>query len=388
MDTACYVSTQTFEIEEREGAVANTPLDPYTICDEWGDNDGIAEFDLTDLDLLAEILGGQDPLVYDLQFYLTPEDAEAQTSPLGASYVNVINPQVIYARVNNTDTDCYDITEVILKVELLPIITLEEFYRLCLDAQGNPLPEEEGEPSPPVLETGLASSTYIFEWYLNGQLILGEIGSSIVALEEGVYRVTVTEIATGCSSEGSTTVTVSSPPLVYSAEVISGAFAINEVIHTDSSGVTQTFTGTHVIHVSAEGLGEYVYQLDDGPFQEGDVFIDVQPGSHTVTIKDINGCGSVTIELSVVDYPQFMTPNEDGYHDTWNIIGIGEADPSAKIYIFDRYGKLLKQLSPTGNGWDGTYNGNPLPSSDYWFRVEYTEDNTQKEFKGHFTLKR
>jgi large repetitive protein len=83
----------------------------------------------------------------------------------------------------------------------------------------------------------------------------------------------------------------------------------------------------------------------------------------------------------------FFTPNNDGYHDTWNIIGIAD-NPTAKIYIFDRYGKLLKQLSPTGRGWDGTYNGRPMPSNDYWFRVEYREDGIEKEFRGHFTLKR
>ncbi|MDB4114903.1 T9SS type B sorting domain-containing protein, partial [Flavobacteriaceae bacterium] len=63
-------------------------------------------------------------------------------------------------------------------------------------------------------------------------------------------------------------------------------------------------------------------------------------------------------------------------------------DPGANIYIFDRYGKLLKQISPLTPGWDGTYNGNALPSSDYWFRVEYTEQGIQKEIRGHFSLKR
>ncbi|NRD23372.1 T9SS type B sorting domain-containing protein, partial [Winogradskyella litoriviva] len=59
-------------------------------------------------------------------------------------------------------------------------------------------------------------------------------------------------------------------------------------------------------------------------------------------------------------------------------------------YIFDRYGKLLKQLSPDGSGWDGTFNGNLMPTSDYWFTVEYDEPTTdiRKEFKAHFTLKR
>ncbi|MCA0133962.1 T9SS type B sorting domain-containing protein, partial [Winogradskyella alexanderae] len=105
------------------------------------------------------------------------------------------------------------------------------------------------------------------------------------------------------------------------------------------------------------------------------------------TARDRNGCGLVTETVFVVDYPLYFTPNGDGNNDTWNIAGIGG---TAKIYIFDRYGKLLKQISPTGSGWDGTYNGSRMPSSDYWFTVEYDEPGTdrRKELRAHFTLKR
>ncbi|RLA26372.1 MAG: hypothetical protein DRQ63_08385, partial [Gammaproteobacteria bacterium] len=368
--TGCFVSTQNFEIEEREGAVAITPLDPYAICDTWGENDGIAQFDLSDPILVDEILGGQDPLVYSLVYYSSPENAEAQVGALPTLYVNTINPQVVYARVTHINSECYDIAEVILKVELLPEFTLEDSYRLCIDAQGNPLPGDDGD-SPPVIDTGLDPLVYIFEWQLNGEVLLGEIGASITAIAEGTYTVTATEIATGCSSDASTIVTISSPPLVYDATVITGAFAsLHNILATAEDGY----------------YGIYEFQLDDGVFQDSGSFIDVDPGNHIITIRDINGCGSVTIEVGVIDYPQFMTPNADGYHDTWNIIGIAYGDPTAKIYIFDRYGKLLKQLSPLEEGWDGTYNGNPLPSSDYWFRIEYTENDIEKEFKGHFTL--
>ncbi len=94
-----------------------------------------------------------------------------------------------------------------------------------------------------------------------------------------------------------------------------------------------------------------------------------------------------TVEVAVIDYPKYFTPNGDGNNETWNIAGIGS---DAKIYIFDRYGKLLKQLSPTGQGWNGTFNGSMMPTSDYWFTVVYTEPitGTTKEFKAHFTLKR
>ncbi|MSP85687.1 MAG: T9SS type B sorting domain-containing protein, partial [Flavobacteriaceae bacterium] len=63
---------------------------------------------------------------------------------------------------------------------------------------------------------------------------------------------------------------------------------------------------------------------------------------------------------------------------------------TANVFIFDRYVKLIKQISPTGEGWDGTLNGYPLPSSDYWFTVNYFEviSNENRTFKSDFSLKR
>jgi gliding motility-associated-like protein len=51
---------------------------------------------------------------------------------------------------------------------------------------------------------------------------------------------------------------------------------------------------------------------------------------------------------------------------------------------------LLKELRPTGDGWDGTFNVSPMPSDDYWFSVEYLGNDSDElnRFKSHFTLKR
>jgi gliding motility-associated-like protein len=375
--TGCYIGGNSFNLQVLEGATATAPVSEYVICDNEGENDGFALFDLTDttdptvVALLAEILGTQSAPDYVLTFHESPSNAMDGTNAITFPYMNVINPQEIYARVTNATTDCFDVASVILKVEQLPDVTLDETYRLCVDENGLPIVEEFGDVSPPVIDTGLDPNLFTFEWTLDGAVLVGQTGPSIVAVAGGLYTVTYTEIATGCSNTIETTVTVSSPPTTFSAEVVSGAFA-NE----------------HTIEAMAEGLGEYVFSLDDGTFQSEGVFTNVQPGDHIVTIQDVNGCGTVIIEVGVVDYPRFFTPNEDGYHDTWNIIGIASADPTAKIYIFDRGGKLLKQISPLSTGWDGSYNGNPLPSSDYWFRIEYKEDERTKEFKGHFTLKR
>ncbi len=368
--TGCYTATQSFNIEVREGATATAPVAVYRICDNLGDgSDGIAEFSLSTQD--SEILAGQDPVIYVVSYHLSDLEATDGVSPLGDSYVNITNPQTVWARVTNSDTGCFAITSLVLEVTQLPVVVLDSSYRLCVDENGLAIQNESGESSPPVIDTGLSGLDYSFEWFLAGAL-LADTTPSIVATQGGVYTVIVTALGDGlgCSAEGSTTVTVSSPPTSFSARVTTPAFA-----------------SMHTIEAEASGLGSYVFQLDDGPFQESGTFNQVQPGEHIVTITDVNGCGSVSIVVGAIDYPLYFTPNQDGYHDTWNIIGIG-ANPTAKIYIFDRFGKLLKQLSPTGPGWDGTYNGNPMPSSDYWFQVIYTEDETEKEFRGHFTLKR
>ncbi|HLA55043.1 MAG TPA: T9SS type B sorting domain-containing protein, partial [Flavobacterium sp.] len=83
----------------------------------------------------------------------------------------------------------------------------------------------------------------------------------------------------------------------------------------------------------------------------------------------------------------YFTPNGDGFHDTWNIKDLsGEAN--SKISIYDRYGKFIAQIKPAGIGWDGTYNGQYLPSTDYWFVVDYEKEGQKKEFKAHFAMKR
>ena len=136
------------------------------------------------------------------------------------------------------------------------------------------------------------------------------------------------------------------------------------------------------------GEDEYQFKLDDGEYQSSNIFNNIPFGLHRFYIRDINECKEVIIEKTLFGYPRFFTPNNDNTNDTWKIEGIDSIRVS-KIIIFNRYGKLIKQLSPNGNGWDGTFNGKPLPSSDYWFALYYLDDNNnEKSFKAHFTLKR
>ncbi|MGM8361323.1 T9SS type B sorting domain-containing protein [Flavobacterium sp. ARAG 55.4] len=154
--------------------------------------------------------------------------------------------------------------------------------------------------------------------------------------------------------------------------------------------VTEAFAENQKITVSATAAGgNYLYQVDDGPFQSNPVFEQVASGTHSITVTDESGC-SVPITkdgVLVVNFPKYFTPNNDGFNDTWNVNELS-SQPQAYIHIFDRYGKFLKQISPNANGWNGSYNGYLLPADDYWFVIHYKENNIDKEFKSHFSLKR
>lgn len=128
-----------------------------------------------------------------------------------------------------------------------------------------------------------------------------------------------------------------------------------------------------------------LYQLDNGIFQSSNVFENVTNGCHTVNVTDLKGCTALSSSVFVFDYPKFFTPNEDGYNDYWKI---DIENSTTTLLIFDRYGKFLKQLFQNEDGWDGTYNGQKLPSTDYWFVLKYQECGLSKTFKSHFSLKR
>ncbi|MFC0603845.1 choice-of-anchor L domain-containing protein [Winogradskyella pulchriflava] len=456
--TGCSISTQSFNIQVDEAAEANPDMDPilYEECDDHMETDGdpsndSVQFDLSTQD--AQVLDGQNPTDYIVSYYATEEDANLNVNPLPNLYENVVNPQVIYARVDNntltvipvaldlaaltagldldangtidtydTDADgifdlidvdgdglsdgidanadglfeyvdidgdgngdpvdlnndgtfdnqadssiCFAVAELTLQVNPLPNFDLADSYILCVNTNGTEILD------PLVLDTELSETDYTFEWSLDGNVLVGETGSSLNPLQGGTYSVIVTDISTStvtqCVNMDSTVVIESEPPTLV-ADV-----------------VTQAFANNHVIEAVASGPGVYEYSLDGGPWQDSGTFTNVSSGEHEVVARDKNGCGIAVETVFVLDYPLYFTPNGDGNHDTWNIEGIGS---SAKIYIFDRYGKLLKQLSPTGPGWDGTFNGNRMPSNGYWFTVEYDEPLTgkRKEFKAHFTLKR
>ncbi|MBC7846379.1 MAG: T9SS type B sorting domain-containing protein [Flavobacterium sp.] len=359
-----------FSINIAPRPVAN-PVSPLVSCDNFGVNDGVFQFDLTTLSVRNQALNGQTP---DANFTLT-----FYTSLAGANDINAIpiaNPATyqndnpftdnVWIRVaNNTITfSCFSVVELKLIVNPLPNPQLVSEYFICEDYQTGTL------LNPATINTGISGANYFFEWTLDGNPFGGNT-ASITTSQIGDYTVTITNTITTCVNTAATKVSKYTPYL--------------EITYSDAFE-NPTFILVNVLGV---GSGNYEYKLDDFPYQDSNQFTNVKPGEHIIMVRDKNGhCDPPPINAVIINYPKFFTPNGDGYNETWNIPHLLPTNPNAPIFIFDRYGKFLKEITPATGGWNGMYNGQPLPSTDYWFTVDYDEKGTSKVFKSHFSLKR
>jgi gliding motility-associated-like protein len=249
-----------------------------------------------------------------------------------------------------------------LVVNPLPDFDLGEDLILCIDPV-------TGVGSQTINATPSTPGSYSYQWTPTNPL--GNSGLYNVTAA-GTYAVVVTNSSTGCQFTDSVNVTTSSAPASLSVVLTTPAF---------SSGLAT------IEAIATGGFGIYEYSLNAIDWQSSPIFSGLENGSYTIYARDIQGCDLLTSDaIQTITYPNYFTPNGDGYNDTW-LIRL-PLEYNGLITIYDRYGKVIKQISSYGAGWDGTFNGITLPSTDYWFKVEYTENNTRKEFKSHFSLKR
>ncbi len=338
--THCYYIHE-FTLLVNPAPIANQPADLIT-CDD--DYDGFYTFDLSQQN--SVILGGQNPANFTVSYYDDNLLAEVGDDPLPFLY-DTFDGQIIYVRIENNTTGCYALTQFTGFVNPKPIVDIEDQV-ICLN----------NVPLLVSANTNQAGDTYL--WSTN------EITPEIEITEIGTYSVTVTS-PFGCETTRVFNVSESETATIEIMETVD-------------------FSDPNNITVTISGIGNYIYQLDDEEPQLSNVFQNVSIGYHTIKIIDLNGCAEVTKEIVVIDAPKFMTPNNDGYFDTWHITGV-ETLPGTIIYIYDRYGKLLTQLTSSSNGWDGRYNGNLMPANDYWFLAKVRKGSIAFEVKGHFALR-
>jgi gliding motility-associated-like protein len=348
----------------------------FEACDDFidaanNDKDGIATFNFNSITTDIQALLPSSSSAYSIKFYTTEADALAETNTIvnTSSYRNTTpNQQQIWVRVeNNIDNSCFG---------LGAYITLQVNASPNIDTNDNHTDDQlvcSNLPSFFVkLDAGILDNTptndYNYVWSKDGIVITGETNSILDVNEEGIYTLTAAT-PKGCSKTRTITVTAS------------------DIAHLDSITV-EDLSESNTVTINSSGQGNYEYSIDlpNGPFQESNFFDNVPSGIHDVYINDTKGCGTLKKTISVLGIPTFFTPNNDGYNDYWNIKGVNDTfNGRALVFIYDRYGKVVKQVLPASNGWDGTYSGNPMPADDYWYSIKLENG---REAKGHFSLKR
>jgi gliding motility-associated-like protein len=346
-------------------------------CDDYvdvtnDDTDGISTFDFSSVTSEIKTLYLGSSSSYTISYYKNEADALAEANEITntSNYRNTgyPNQQQIWIRVESTlDNACYGLGPYItLTVNPKPNLNTNEDHSddnlVCSNLPSFYVQLDAG------INDGTPTGNYSYTWTKDSQPIIGQTQSTLDVNTMGLYSVEVKSLA-GCSRTRTIKVTAS------------------DIAHISSIAIVD-LSETNTVTVNATGPGQYEYSLDSpyGPFQISNFFENVSSGIHEVYINDRNDCGTISQKIAVIGVPKFFTPNGDGHNDYWNLKGVNSSFNSKSIiYIFDRYGKLIKQIIPSGMGWDGTFNGQLLPTDDYWYTVKL-EDG--REAKGHFSLKR
>ncbi len=188
----------------------------------------------------------------------------------------------------------------------------------------------------------------------------GETSKTIMVENEGQYSVQLTT-AEGCSKTKYFKIIAQEEPV------------IREVISIGST-----------VNINLENQGNFEFSLNGISYQSSNIFEQVDGGIYTINIKDTSNCNSISIEFVHVVTPAFITPNNDGYNDYFELKEVSFLGNSI-IYIFNRYGKLIASGAAENFRFDGNLKGKGLPAEDYWYRITI---EGYKEITGHFSLVR
>ena len=316
------------------------PVTPQIICDT--DFDGIYSFD-TSL-IHNTILGGQT----NIKVSYFDDNGNALSNPLPNPFITT-STEITVRLENLIQPACSDETIVSFVVREKPYFELIEEAIICMD-------------NDPKLNLSIENpaENYSYEW-TDENAIIKSNSSNFIATKGGVYTVVATN-QFGCVSEKKQVlVTESSRAQLKSSDI--------KIIEDSENNSIQVLTENL-------GIGSYEFRLKDFngtilvDYQNSPIFNNLIGGIYILEVNDKNGCGYISKNVSILSFPKFFTPNNDGINDTWQVKGIGKNYyTKGRVIIFNRFGKNLFDFSIFDRGWDGNYFGKKLPSNDYWFSI-------------------
>jgi gliding motility-associated-like protein len=193
----------------------------------------------------------------------------------------------------------------------------------------------------------------------------------------GVYNVTVTERWNGESFTTTLQVIINQlPPKSFEAK-------------GDSMYL---FPGSRIPLDGGQGMFSYYWQ--DGSNNQ---YFDVDsPGLIVVEYEDMNCCrNSDSLKVIALDIslPNAFTPDGNGVNDYFKALGPSDGIEDFTLLIYNRWGQRIWEAKNFADKWDGTLNGQKLPSGVYaWYLTFNVIGNISSigkvKYKGSVTLLR
>ena len=354
--TSCYEETEiVFVVDDTPNF---NPIPALKLCD---DSDGIIDDNATfnTESIETAILDGQT----DIVFAYYDSNGNALPSPLPPLFTTS-STSIRVELISTINNSCVSEDFIDFEVIKNPSFYLDQQAVLCLN---------EGSVDIGIRNPG---DDYSFTWeHVDEDNTVTVVGTtpSINVSKGGKYTLTATGLGVlGCSTSKSIEIFTSELAKLNEKDIVIGGFSSKD--------------NTVEILIDNLGVGDYEYALDNSSFQDEPYFTQVRPGMRMISVRDKMGCGVSNLQVGVVGYYKYFSPNNDGINDTWQVLGLKTTFNSlSNVYIYDRYGRFLAQISGPDEAWDGSYQGQPLPADDYWFRIELEDGRI---YTGHFSLMR
>jgi gliding motility-associated-like protein len=288
-----------------------------------------------------------------VKFFVKKTDAQNPNATNNVNEIDVNEQQLLHVRVSN-GTDCPVLAELTIKIKVPVKSDNLKDKTICPD-----------ELTDLDAETGLGGFTY--EWYKEGDVKIGA-GNYISGLPVGKYYVILQgPYPNDCPYKQNVEIKAAELPIIDGIEI----------------------TGSTVKIIAKNGTQPYRYAIDGGNYQNSDTFTNVSPGLHKAYVISADNCDPVEKEFSVIEIYNLLTPNGDGVNDVLDM-SLLKHKVNVKFQVMNRDGQKLFDGDTKNNYiWDGKQNGKVLPTSTYWYIMQWQDfDNSPPvKYTGWILLK-
>lgn len=289
-------------------------------------NETKGQFNLT-----TAVISTQSPITK--KYYPTFTDASNGTNEILNPDIFISGDGSVYARVYNSN-GCYAIAKINLKVTPPKRSTTLVDRFICIDERIT-------------LDAGAGFTSYKWNTGATTQTLQGvAVGEYWVILENN-----------GCFIKQFVSVKKVGEPVITSIEISNSTATVNV----------------------QGGNAPYQYAVDTpANWQNSNVFINLSRGQHKFFVKDAANCEPVSVEITVPNLVNAITPNGDNVNDFLDYSELAYKGDLTFV-IYDRYGNKLFTGDRSNNyKWDGKFAGKGILTGTYWYHINWIEPNAQK----------